>query len=61
MFAVIACCVLVLGYGQVTCLLLTSYRQVFKIRTELFKAILRQDIGWFDTHQPGELNTRLSE
>ena len=27
----------------------------------LFRNILRQEIGWFDTHNAGELNNRLIE
>ncbi|XP_076472534.1 ATP-dependent translocase ABCB1-like [Babylonia areolata] len=38
-----------------------SERQVFKIRKAFFKAILRQDMAWFDTNTAGELNTRLSD
>nr|QIZ12948.1 multidrug resistance protein 1-like isoform 1 [Perinereis aibuhitensis] len=53
--------VLIVGFGQLTCWLTTSYSQCQRIRTELFRAILRQDIGWFDTHEVGELNTRLSD
>lgn len=34
-------------------------RQVRRIRFCLFRNILRQDIGWFDLHTIGELNTRL--
>ncbi|XP_071802901.1 ATP-dependent translocase ABCB1-like isoform X2 [Asterias amurensis] len=39
----------------------TASRQMFTIRKLFFAAILRQEIGWFDTHESGELNTRLSE
>ena len=39
----------------------TASRQMFTIRKRFFAAILRQEIGWFDTHESGELNTRLSE
>lgn len=40
---------------------LTAERQVHKMRLAYFKAILRQDMAWFDTNDSGELNTRLSE
>ena len=53
--------VMILAYIQNTCWLTSSYRQVQRIRTELFRSILKQEIGWFDTHDSGELNTRLSE
>ncbi|XP_025081232.1 multidrug resistance protein 1-like [Pomacea canaliculata] len=38
-----------------------SERQVLKIRREFFKAILRQDMAWFDSNPSGELTTRLSD
>jgi len=39
----------------------TSYRQTYRIRVALLQAVLRQEIGWFDTHDAGELGTRLAE
>jgi ABC-type multidrug transport system fused ATPase/permease subunit len=54
-------CVLIVAYGQVVFWLITSYRQSNKIRVELLKAVLRQNIGWFDTKESGSLATRLSE
>lgn len=40
---------------------LTAERQTHKIRQAFFRSILRQEMGWFDTNDAGELNTRLSE
>ena len=40
---------------------LTAERQVHKLRKVYFRSILRQEMGWFDTFDSGELNTRLSE
>ena len=40
---------------------ITCERQVHRIRKQFFNAILRQEIGWFDTQQSGELTTRLAE
>ena len=57
----IACGVLVLAFLQIACWLMAAYRQAQKIRITLFRAIMRQEIGWFDTHDAGELNTRLNE
>lgn len=54
-------CVLFIGYGQVTFWLMTSHRQTFKIRESLLRAVLRQEIGWFDTNATGQINGRLSE
>ena len=36
-------------------------RQLYKIRIYYYRAILRQDIGWFDSNPSGELASRLSE
>uniref|UniRef100_X2B039 Bile salt export pump n=1 Tax=Capitella teleta TaxID=283909 RepID=X2B039_CAPTE len=60
-YVVAGVAVIVLAYGQVTFWLLTSYRQTQKLRVELFNAVLRQEVGWFDTHEIGELNNRLTD
>ncbi|ELU12981.1 hypothetical protein CAPTEDRAFT_48925, partial [Capitella teleta] len=60
-YAAVACGVLFAAYGQVTFWLLASNRQAQKLRCVLFSSVLKQDIGWFDTHEIGELNNRLSE
>lgn len=52
---------IVFGYIQNSFWLMASINQGFKIRTSAFESIMRQDIGWFDTTDPGELSTRLSE
>ena len=36
-------------------------RQVYIIRRNFYRAILRQDIRWFDKNPSGELSSRLSE
>ena len=53
--------VMVVAYIRVALWLQTSYRQTYHIRVTLLQAVLRQEIGWFDTHDPGELGTRLAE
>jgi len=53
--------VLAVTYVRVTTWLTTSYRQTYRIRVALLQAVLRQEIGWFDTHDAGELGTRLAE
>ncbi|XP_028400885.1 multidrug resistance protein 1-like isoform X2 [Dendronephthya gigantea] len=40
---------------------LTAERQGNSIRKAFFKSILRQEMGWFDTNDAGELNNRLSD
>ena len=52
---------LVIGYIRVEAWLQASYRQIYFIRLALLQAVLRQEIGWFDTNDPGELGSRLSE
>jgi len=53
--------VLIVAYIRVAVWLVVSYRQTFRIRLALLQAVLRQEIGWFDTNDAGELGTRLSE
>ncbi|WAR14100.1 MDR1-like protein [Mya arenaria] len=36
-------------------------RQTHRIRKQFFRAILRQEVAWFDVHQSGELTTRLAD
>ena len=52
--------VIIVGYGQVTFWLMAAYRQTQKMRTALLAAILKQEIGWFDTTETAELGTRLA-
>ena len=61
MYLGLGCTVLVVGYVQVTFWSLAAYRQGQRIRTLLFRSLLKQEIGWFDVHESGELNNRLSE
>ncbi|KAK3105070.1 hypothetical protein FSP39_016614 [Pinctada imbricata] len=53
--------VLVAGYFQISCWTTACERQVHKIRKEFFRSIVRQEIGWFDEHQSGELTARLAD
>jgi ABC-type multidrug transport system fused ATPase/permease subunit len=41
------------------CWIMAAERQVRRIRYALFRNILRQEIGWFDVHNAGELSNRL--
>lgn len=52
--------VLILGYGQVTCWMIASERQTHRIRKQCYSNILRQDVGWFDVQESGELNSRIT-
>ncbi|XP_065930084.1 ATP-dependent translocase ABCB1 isoform X2 [Magallana gigas] len=60
-YIAIGCAVLVLGYGQVVGWVTAAERQCHKIRIKFFSNVMRQEIGWFDTHDSGELSTRLSD
>ncbi|XP_044945696.1 ATP-dependent translocase ABCB1 [Mustela putorius furo] len=53
--------VLVAAYIQVSFWCLAAGRQILRIRKQFFHAIMRQEIGWFDVHDVGELNTRLTD
>ena len=50
-----------LGFTQVSTFSLAAKLQVHRIRKILYKAILRQNIAWFDENKAGELNSRLVE
>ncbi|XP_053528768.1 ATP-dependent translocase ABCB1 isoform X2 [Artibeus jamaicensis] len=58
-YSAIGAGVLVAAYIQVSFWCLAAGRQIHKIRRQFFHAIMRQEIGWFDMHDSGELNTRL--
>ncbi|MBN3305635.1 MDR1 protein, partial [Amia calva] len=49
------------AYVQVACWTIAAGRQVKRLRKMFFHAIVRQEIGWFDLNETGELNTRLTE
>ena len=36
-------------------------RQITNIRMRFFRGVMRQDVGWFDMHEVGELSSRFSE
>uniref|UniRef100_A0A8C5JKQ5 Phosphatidylcholine translocator ABCB4 n=1 Tax=Junco hyemalis TaxID=40217 RepID=A0A8C5JKQ5_JUNHY len=55
----IAAGVLLAAYIQTSFWTLAAGRQIKKIREKFFHAIMRQEIGWFDVNDVGELNTRL--
>ena len=39
--------------------MISAERQVRRIRYALFRSIMNQEMGWFDTLNPGELSSRL--
>nr|XP_057939637.1 ATP-dependent translocase ABCB1-like isoform X2 [Doryrhamphus excisus] len=60
-YSVMGAFVLVAAYMQVAFFTLSAGRQVLRIRKRFFHSVMRQDIGWFDVNDTGELNTRLIE
>ena len=48
------------GYISMAGFMVSSERQMRKLRQEYFAAILRQDIGWFDSTQTGDLTSRMT-
>ncbi|XP_067869087.1 ATP-binding cassette, sub-family B (MDR/TAP), member 4 isoform X2 [Heterodontus francisci] len=53
--------VMIASYIQITFWSLSAARQTQRIRKAFFHAVLRQEIGWFDVAEVGELNTRLTD
>ena len=51
----------VFHYFFVTCLNYAAERQVLRIRKQFFVAILRQDVGWYDTSTTTDFASRMSE
>ncbi|KAJ7322287.1 hypothetical protein JRQ81_018574 [Phrynocephalus forsythii] len=58
-YSAIGAAVLIAAYMHVACWTLAAGRQTKHIRQHFFHAIMRQEIGWFDVNDVGELNTRL--
>ena len=50
-----------MGYIFVTCLNHAAEGQVHRIRIMFLQAILRQEIGWYDTHQTGDFASKMAE
>lgn len=57
----IGAAMLLLSYIFVLCLNSTAENQVFRIRGEFLRAVLRQDLGWYDTHQTSDFASRMTE
>lgn len=49
----------VASYGQLCFWMMAGERQAKRIRHAYFAAILRQDIGWFDSNSTGALTSRM--
>ena len=57
----IAVIVLIASFTQTVLFQITGERQVQKIRLNYYRALLRQDMGWFDANSSGALASRLTE
>ncbi|KAL4480720.1 hypothetical protein ABPG72_014495 [Tetrahymena utriculariae] len=46
---------------QMACWMISGERQAIECRKQYFKAIIRQEIGWFDMQNPNELTSKISQ
>ncbi|KAK2167990.1 hypothetical protein NP493_1249g00047 [Ridgeia piscesae] len=53
--------ILVVGSTHMSCWKLTSNRQVSRLRSQLFSAILHQDCAWLDSHDTGSLTVIITK
>ncbi|XP_039250451.2 bile salt export pump-like isoform X1 [Styela clava] len=60
-YVIVACISMICGFFQVHTMLLSSSRQIRKIRQQYFRSIIRQELEWFDDKSVGEINLRLNE
>lgn len=60
-FLGIAVGVFTMAYFEISFFQTACERQVKKIRLAFYKAIMRQEVGWFDANPSGELASRISE
>ncbi|TGZ59833.1 hypothetical protein CRM22_008840 [Opisthorchis felineus] len=60
-FAILGTLVLVAAFTQTALIEIAAKRQLRRIRLLYFKAILRQDVPWFDAQSTGALISTLSE
>ncbi|XP_071519936.1 ATP-dependent translocase ABCB1-like [Panulirus ornatus] len=52
---------MVMGYILVTSMNYAAEGQVYRLRGLFLQSILRQEIGWFDTHQTNDFASRVTE
>ncbi|XP_060756248.1 ATP-binding cassette, sub-family B (MDR/TAP), member 4 [Neoarius graeffei] len=60
-YSIMGAVVLFAAYMQVAFWTLAAGRQVKRLRKLFFHSIIKQDIGWFDINETGQLNTRLTD
>ena len=59
-FIYLAITVFVSTYIFMSCFVFTSERQTHQIRSAYLKAVLRQNMGWFDNQGAGEVTVRIT-
>ena len=60
-YALIGTVTVISGWARLTLFQIAAGRQVMKIRTAFFHAIMKQEISWFDLNATGGINSRLNE
>ncbi len=60
-FVGIAVGIFTLSYLEVSLFQTACERQVKKIRLAFYRAIMRQEVGWFDANPSGQLTSRIAE
>jgi ATP-binding cassette subfamily B (MDR/TAP) protein 1 len=60
-FTIIGGACLFTGFAQVYCWTIAGERQTKKFRMRYVKAILSQEIGWFDSRGSSELSTDVAD
>lgn len=60
-YSIMGFVVLIAAYMQVAFWTLAAGRQVKRLRKKFFHSIMKQEIGWFDVNETGQLNTRLTD
>ena len=61
LYGIITVATFITAFFQISTMQLACERQVYKIRLAYYRAVLHQDIGWFDLNASGELTSRLNE
>eukprot|EP00168_Porphyra_purpurea_P020842 TRINITY_DN893_c0_g1_i1.p1 TRINITY_DN893_c0_g1~~TRINITY_DN893_c0_g1_i1.p1 ORF type:complete len:1344 (-),score=525.06 TRINITY_DN893_c0_g1_i1:346-4377(-) len=59
-FVILAGVAFVLAFCQVFCWMVAAQRQGARIRGLYVQSLFRQEMGWYDTHDSGELTSRVA-
>ena len=60
-YTLMAVMVFMSAYVQMTCWVYVCERIVYKMRSEFFYSVLRQDITWYDEKKFGSITTHMNE